>query len=164
VQLANGGDARVIAGALTQHGTTVRGPINGRAGELSTDPTYLDIRLPAGAEFSAPLTAGHNAFLYTYEGSAEIGADGAAKRLPHRSAGVLSDGDIVRVKADDAGVRFLLLAAKPLREPGGAIRAVRDEHARGNRAGASPTIARAVWPLPKKSAAKLGEADRGAEV
>jgi redox-sensitive bicupin YhaK (pirin superfamily) len=117
VQLANGGDARVIAGALAQHGTTVRGPINGRAGELSTDPTYLDIRLPAGAEFSAPLNLGHNAFLYTYEGSAEIGADGAAKRLPHRSAGVLSDGDIVRVKADDAGVRFLLLAAKPLREP-----------------------------------------------
>ena len=117
VQLANGGEARVIAGALAQHGTTVRGPINGSADELSTDPTYLDVRLPAGAEFSAPVTAGHNAFLYTYEGSAEIGAAGAAKPLPHRSAGVLSDGSSVRVKADAAGVRFLLLAAKPLREP-----------------------------------------------
>ena len=37
--------------------------------------------------------------------------------LPHRAAGVLSDGDGVRVQAGAEGVRFLLLAAKPLREP-----------------------------------------------
>lgn len=37
--------------------------------------------------------------------------------LPHGAAGVLSDGDTVRVQAGKAGTRFLLLAAKPLREP-----------------------------------------------
>jgi len=35
-----------------------------------------------------------------------------AKPLPHRAAGILSDGDSVRVQAGTAGVRFLLLAAK----------------------------------------------------
>jgi redox-sensitive bicupin YhaK (pirin superfamily) len=78
---------------------------------------YLDIRLPAGGIFSVPTPVGHNAFLYAYEGSANIGAAGAAKRLPHRAAGVLSDGDSVRVEAGPEGVRFLLLAARPLREP-----------------------------------------------
>jgi redox-sensitive bicupin YhaK (pirin superfamily) len=84
---------------------------------MSTDPLYLDVRLPAGAEFSAPIAAGHNAFLYVYEGSAQIGSGGEAKPLPHRAAGVLSDGDRVQVQAGAKGVRFLLLAAKPIREP-----------------------------------------------
>ena len=37
--------------------------------------------------------------------------------LPHRAAGILSDGDVVRVQAGENGVQFLLLAAKPIREP-----------------------------------------------
>jgi len=52
---------------------------------------------------------------------AAIGGAGApgttAKPLPNRAAGVLSDGDSVRVEAGPEGVRFLLLAARPLREP-----------------------------------------------
>ena len=117
IRLPQGGEVRVIAGTLTVDGKATGGPVNGGGPRLSTDPMYLDVRLPAGAEFSAPVTAGHNAFLYAYEGSAEIGAADAAKRLPHRAAGVLSDGDDVRVKAGAEGVRFLLLAARPLREP-----------------------------------------------
>ena len=70
-----------------------------------------------GAEFSAPVATGHNAFLYAYEGGAGIGAGESAKPLPHRAAGVLSDGDSVRVGAGAEGVRCLLLAARPLREP-----------------------------------------------
>jgi redox-sensitive bicupin YhaK (pirin superfamily) len=117
VLLPQGGEVKVIAGSLTLDSGAVSGPVNGGGAKLSTDPLYLDVRLPAGAEFSAPVAAGHNAFLYTYEGSAEIGAPGATKRLPNGAAGVLSDGADVRVQAGDEGVRFLLLAAKPLREP-----------------------------------------------
>ena len=108
---------KVIAGAFTLNSSTTYGPVNGSAAALSTDPVYWDVHLPAGAEFSAPTKAGHNAFLYAYEGSAKIGAASTAKVLPHRAAGVLSDGDSVRVEAGGDGVRFLLLAAKPLREP-----------------------------------------------
>ena len=117
VQLAGGGEVKVIAGALQLDGVSRAGPINGGGEQLSTDPMYLDVRLPAGAVFSAPISAGHNAFLYLYEGSATVGSEGAAKPLPHRAAGVLSDGDELRVQADAGGVRFLLLAARPLREP-----------------------------------------------
>ena len=117
VLLPKGGEVKVIAGTLTLDGASTSGPVNGSGAKLSTDPMYLDVRLPAGAVFSAPVAAGYNAFLYTYEGSADIGPAGAAKPLPHRAAGVLSDGESVRVQAAAEGVRFLLLAAKPLREP-----------------------------------------------
>jgi redox-sensitive bicupin YhaK (pirin superfamily) len=116
-RLAQGGEVRMIAGTLELEGRTISGPVNGGPKRLSTDPLYVDVRLPGGAEFSAPIAAGYNAFVYTYEGSAEIGPGGAAKALPHRAAGVLSDGDQVRVRAGAEGVSFLLLAAKPLREP-----------------------------------------------
>jgi hypothetical protein len=112
VALAGGGEARVIAGALAQAGETTRGPING-AQPLTTNPLYVDVHLPPEAEFSTPIAKGHNAFLYAYEGSATIGG----RELPHRAAGLLSDGDSVNVKAGKDGARFLLLAAKPLREP-----------------------------------------------
>lgn len=117
LKLPQGGEVRVIAGTLTLNGEDTLGPVNGGGARLSTDPLYLDVRLPAGVEFSAPIAVGHTAFLYTYEGSAGIGAPGAAKPLPHRAAGVLSDGDDARVQAGPEGVRFLLLAGKPIREP-----------------------------------------------
>jgi quercetin 2,3-dioxygenase len=117
LKLPRGGEVKVIAGALKLDEDTTHGPVNGTAAKLSTDPLYLDVRLPAGTEFSAPIAAGHSAFLYAYEGSAKIGAAGAAKPLPHRAAGVLSDGDSVLVQAGSEGVRFLLLAARPLHEP-----------------------------------------------
>ena len=117
VQLPQGGEVKVIAGTLERDGDATSGPVNARGATLSTDPLYLDVRLPAAAEFSALIAPGYNAFLYTYEGSAHVGPAGATEPLPHRAAGVLSDGDGVRVQAGSEGVRFLLLAAKPLREP-----------------------------------------------
>ncbi len=117
VRLPQGGEMKVIAGTLELNGEVVSGPVNGGGAKLSTDPLYLDVRLPPGAQISVPIAAGHNAVLYAYEGGAQIGTNGAAKRLPQRAAGVLSDGDHVQVSADDKGVRFLLLGARPLREP-----------------------------------------------
>ncbi|MDP9013337.1 MAG: pirin family protein [Pseudomonadota bacterium] len=117
VTLRHGGEAKVIAGTLLLDGDAITGPVNGKGVKLTTDPLYLDVRLPAGVHFDAPLAAGRNAFLYTYDGSATIGPEGEAKPLPHRAAGVLSDGDGVQVQAGPEGVRFLLLAAKPLGEP-----------------------------------------------
>ena len=117
VQLAQGGSVKVIAGTLELDGAATTGPVNGDAARITTDPLYIDVRLPAGKEFSAPLATGRNAFLYVYEGSAQVGAAGEARPLPNRAAGVLSDGDAVRVTAGAVGVQFLLLAARPLREP-----------------------------------------------
>jgi Pirin-related protein len=100
----------------------VSGPINtGPAGDpnrLSTDPLYLDVELPAGARFEQPLTAGHSAFLYVYEGLLDVGEGSHARRLSAHAAGVLDrEGESLAVEAGDAGARFLLLAGRPLREP-----------------------------------------------
>ena len=117
VPLPQGGTVKIIAGTLELNGDAISGPINAGATTVTTDPLYADVRLPAGKEFSAPLAAGRNAFLYVYEGSVQIGTGGAARPLPNRAAGVLSDGDAVRVTAGAGGAQFLLLAARPLREP-----------------------------------------------
>ncbi len=117
VALPQGGEVRVIAGALPLNDSTTRGPINGAGDQLSTDPLYLDVRLPAGKEFTMPIATDYGAFLYTYEGSGEVGAAGAARPLPHRAAGVLSAGDQLRVVAGAQGLQFLLLAARPIGEP-----------------------------------------------
>ncbi len=111
VALAGGGEARVIAGTLVLGDGRTAGPIQG----LATDPLYLDVRLAAGNSFEAPIALGHNAFIYAYEGQATVGE--AREPLPHRAAGLLSDGERVSVQAGQKGARFLLLAGKPLREP-----------------------------------------------
>jgi redox-sensitive bicupin YhaK (pirin superfamily) len=103
-----GFETRVIAGRLGE----TRGPIHGG----STDPYYFDVHLAPGAVFEGALPAGHNAFLYVYEGEALVGAEGTP--LAHRSAGLLSSTeDSVRVEAGANGARVLLLAGRPLREP-----------------------------------------------
>lgn len=111
--LAGGGSAKVIAGTFA--GAT--GPINGPGTDMATDPLFADIALGAGETLEAPLAPGYNAFVYLYEGQAEVGPEGDARTVPHRAAGVLSDGDRLRVRAAAQGARLLLLAARPLSEP-----------------------------------------------
>jgi redox-sensitive bicupin YhaK (pirin superfamily) len=113
VELPGGGRVKVIAGAVEVGGAQTRGPIEPR----TTDPLYLDVELPAGGEFAQRVNPGYNAFVYPYEGALTIGEGEAAKPLESRSAGLLSQGDRIVVKAGNDAARFLVLAAKPLREP-----------------------------------------------
>jgi quercetin 2,3-dioxygenase len=117
VKLPGGGRAKLIAGTVELAGRKLNGPVNGESAKLSTDPLYLDLELPAGSEFSLALPAERNAFLYVYEGSAGVGETGQERILPNRAAGVLSEGDSLHIQAGAEGARFLLLAARPLREP-----------------------------------------------
>jgi len=111
VDLGGGARAKVIAGTLAHGGGSTTGPMHG----LSTEPRFFDIVLEPHAAFRAPVPAGHNAFLYAYEGEAFVGA--AREKLPQRAAGLLSDGDAVRIEAGEAGARVLLLSGIPIREP-----------------------------------------------
>jgi quercetin 2,3-dioxygenase len=117
VALDGGAQAKVIAGRLQVGQQLIQGAIHSEAAEAGTDPLYLDVRIPAGASVEIPLTPGYSAFLYLYEGQAQIGPPASAQVLPPRAAGVLSDGDRVRIQAGTSEVRALLLAARPLREP-----------------------------------------------
>ncbi|QOC22492.1 pirin family protein [Wenzhouxiangella sp. AB-CW3] len=108
-----GGSARVIAGTLHLNDQSATGPVNSADQPLSTDPLYVDLRLDANREVEIPVSAGHNVFVYLYDGEASIGG----RTLPHRSTGVLSDGDRVVFHAGSDGAGALLLAGKPIGEP-----------------------------------------------
>lgn len=111
--LPGGGSIKVIAGTADVGGAHLSGPINSPAQPLSTAPLYFDLELPAGALFEQPIPTGHNAFLYTYEGSVSV----AGKSAPAQAALVLGPGERLSLQAGPQGARLILLAGKPLREP-----------------------------------------------
>ncbi|MDP1633981.1 MAG: pirin family protein [Gallionellaceae bacterium] len=105
----------------TPDGVTVRviaGSSNGVAGAMTrevTEPVYLDIHLPAGTGFSTALPATHNAFIYVYRGTVQVGDT----RVESQRMGILSntpgaDG-LALTATEDA--RLILVAGKPLNEP-----------------------------------------------
>jgi hypothetical protein len=80
----------------------------------ATEPFYADVRLQPGAAVEAALPEGHNAFVYVYEGAAEVGQP--AQPLARGTIAVLSTGASVQL-VSAAGARLILVAGKPLREP-----------------------------------------------
>ena len=100
-----GGTVKVIAGKF---GDT-SGPVQGG----STEPLYWDVHLEKGKGFEEKIPETHAVYVYPFEGSIEI-EDHALKT---HQGGVLGSGDTVKVKAGPDGARFLVLAAKPIKEP-----------------------------------------------
>lgn len=112
---------------VTPQGVAVRviaGSSNGVAGAVAreiTEPLYLDIHLPAGAEFSTALPASHNAFIYVYRGVVTVGD----VPVEMRRMGILSNPEILGNTPGADGVtltatadaRLILVAGKPLNEP-----------------------------------------------
>ena len=101
----SGGKMKIVAG--TYEGT--HGPVQGG----TTEPLYWDVQLDPGKSFSAVIPDTHSVYVYPFEGSVEI----ADRVLKTHEGGVLASGDKVEVKAGPDGARFLVLAAKPIREP-----------------------------------------------
>jgi len=104
-----GGTVRIIAGEFA--GT--QGAING----VNTEPLYLDVSLQPGSAFELPLPDERNAFIYVFEGSVDNATASGHPSASTGMAAIFSGGDAVKLHAGDDGARFLLLAARPLREP-----------------------------------------------
>jgi len=86
--------------------------------DTRTPIVYQDWRLNSGAVVEQPLAEGHHAFVYVFEGRAEVGSDGQSLR--DGELGLLGPGDGVRLAVPSGapvGARLLLLAGQPLREP-----------------------------------------------
>ncbi|MEI6448422.1 MAG: pirin family protein [Actinomycetes bacterium] len=117
VRRADGAVIRVVAGEVDG--------VVGAVTEIYAEPEYLDVSLPAGASFSQPVSRGHSAFAYAFEGEGQFGVggdpgdrgdlDGEPLSAPRMA--VFGDGDEVRVEARGHAVRFLLVSGKPLGEP-----------------------------------------------
>lgn len=115
-------EAASIPEAIPAAGVRVRviaGEVAGALGPVSSvvvDPQLLDVTLAPGAELEHPVPAEHTVLAYVLEGGGwlETGRD---RPLREGELVVLADGDAVRAAAGEGPMRFLLLAARPLKEP-----------------------------------------------
>ena len=105
----DGVDVTVIAGR--SHG------VEGAVTRDITEPTYLDIHLPAGTSFNQAIPADHNAFAFVYRGTVDI----AGETVPTKNMAILKndeDADGVTITADSSeDTKVILITGRPLREP-----------------------------------------------
>lgn len=105
-----------------QPGSTVRvisGTVDGVTGPVKkvvSDPLFLDVTLEPGASFSHGITAAHTAFAYVISGEGAFDP-GAEYRVHNRDLVLFSHGTTVQARASGKGMRFLLIAGRPLGEP-----------------------------------------------
>jgi redox-sensitive bicupin YhaK (pirin superfamily) len=104
-----GARLRVIAGEAD--GGRLVGPVE----ELAVAPKFLDVTLPPDAGFREAVPPGHTAFAYVDRGEVRFGPDRTVAAAP--ALVVFGDGDGLEAVAGPGGGRFLLAAARPLREP-----------------------------------------------
>ena len=108
VVIENGAKIKVICGRIGKH----EGPVRG----IIIEPEYLDVTVPAKAEFKHLTKRGHTVFAYVTEGQGHF--DEAKKHLIGNGTVCLyADGDNVAVTTAEAPVRFLLISGKPIGEP-----------------------------------------------
>jgi quercetin 2,3-dioxygenase len=109
--LADGTNIRVIAG----ESAGLRGAVQG----IVTAPLYLDVSVPSRTTCTLPVQPGHAALCYVFVGRGRFGVTDTNSGQPvaAQQLAVLSDGEELTVRAEEDAVRFLLLAARPLREP-----------------------------------------------
>jgi redox-sensitive bicupin YhaK (pirin superfamily) len=105
---SNGVVVKVVAGSY--------GGVSGPMEDLVQAPSYFDIAIPAGEAFTCDFPEGHTVFAYVLSGKGSFapGDDNefGAEHLVH-----YGEGDQVSIGGGDTGVRFLLIAGKPLDEP-----------------------------------------------
>jgi len=88
--------------------------------EKGVDPLYvkatvMDVRLNSDVGYTFPIPLEQNTFLYILDGS---GSFGEKRMVAQKNSAVIFDvGDTVRIQAQGSGIRFILLAGKPLKEP-----------------------------------------------
>jgi redox-sensitive bicupin YhaK (pirin superfamily) len=125
VVMKNGIKVKVISGTVEGE----KGPVR----DIIIDPEYLDVALPARAEFVHATHPGHTVFAYVIEGTGifcneknpfapSVENDGAANgerecSITDGTAVLFDDGGQVRIASQDERLRFLLISGKPINEP-----------------------------------------------
>lgn len=106
LHLETGIEVKVIAGEYAGQPGSIQQP--------DTEPLYLDVHLPAGQSLDVAIPAGHNAFVYLYQGS--LLAPVTQQVLAAGHMAILSAaGDGVTLRSEE-GAHVLVLAGKPLQE------------------------------------------------
>lgn len=102
---------RVVAGEFME--------IHGPVAEIAARPTYMDVSLNAGGEFSLDIPSQHTLIAYLFQGALSLGgsAEGSAAELSATKMAVFGEGTNLLARAGDAGARFMLMAGAPFHEP-----------------------------------------------
>ena len=108
VVLENGTRVKVICGKVGKH----EGPVRG----IVIDPEYLDVTIPAKAEFTHLTKRGHTVFAFVIEGKGHFDPRKDAL-LGNGTLCLFDDGDHVAITTEQEPVRFLLISGKPIGEP-----------------------------------------------
>ena len=89
--------------------------VDGAVQRDATEPLYLDLEIPSGADFAQALPPSHNAFVYVYRGEVRVGgADVPVQRMAILANDPGADGVVLAATSD---ARVLLVAGRPLQEP-----------------------------------------------
>ncbi len=97
----------------------IAGQVDGVAGAMqreATAPLFLDLHVDAFAELQQAVPATHNAFVYVYRGTLEVG--GTA--VPAQRMAILANrpaADHVVLRAGEQPARAILVAGAPLNQP-----------------------------------------------
>ncbi len=102
----DGATIRVVAGEVAG----VRGPVT----EIAAGPVYLDVTLDAGAQFTYAVPHDDQVLAYVFEGKGSFGAE--QQPIEAVRMIVFDEGDQIEVSTA-SGVRFMLMAGAPFREP-----------------------------------------------
>ena len=101
----DGATIRLVAGELDG----IRGPVT----EIAASPLYMDVKLAPASKFIYPIPSGHTVLAYIFEGTGEF----SGEVVESVSMVVFNDdGDQLEVKSQ-TGVRFMLIAGAPFKEP-----------------------------------------------
>jgi redox-sensitive bicupin YhaK (pirin superfamily) len=91
--------------------------VMGAVKEIYAEPEYLDITVPEGVSFKHQISSDKQAFIYIFRGIGTIGDGMDQMQVSATSLAILSEGDFFKVFAGNEPLRFLVISAKPLREP-----------------------------------------------
>ena len=108
VTLDSGASIKVICGRVGD----VQGPVR----DVVIEPQYLDVMLPPATTFSHPTSQGHTVFAYVHAGAGRLDQT-IGDELGNRSLVLFDQGERVVISSGAEGLRFLLVAGKPLGEP-----------------------------------------------
>ncbi len=78
--------------------------------------TYLDVEVQANSEWYYETEEDSTLFLYILNGEGSFEPD-SIEEIREKQAVLFDKGKKIYVKSKDKGIRFLLLSAKPLKEP-----------------------------------------------
>jgi redox-sensitive bicupin YhaK (pirin superfamily) len=108
ISLDNGIKIKIICGEVQGS----KGPVR----DIVVDSQYLDVNIPAHAEFEYPITNGYTAFAYVVAGSGYFD-ESKKKQINQDHLVIFDNGERVKISTKDLSVRFLLVSGKPIKEP-----------------------------------------------